>query len=132
MRITRNRVAHAFGLDLSSVSTHAALLLGARRPLPANRVSISDKTVTKWLAVIDKSAMAIDEYLLPKFIGGYELATIYIEWDRDIPAFHEVTGIKRDDRGSKAKQLSRVLGTLLNHPIQWEIAREIIDFVDKL
>jgi hypothetical protein len=132
MRTTRNRVAHEFGLESTPVSAQAALLLGARRPSPANEISISDKRVTKWLAVVDRSATAIDEYLLPNFIGGYELAAIYIEWNQDIAAFHKATGIKRDGRGTKAKQLSRALGTLLAHPVQWETTEEIIEFVDQL
>jgi hypothetical protein len=132
MRKTRNNVAHAFGLDSSSMPVHAALLLGARRSSFTTQVSVSDKRIARWLAMIDRSATAIDEYLLPNFIGGYELAAIYIDWNRDIAAFHRAAGIKRDSRGTKAKQLSRVLGTLLQHPVQWETAQEIMEFVDNL
>jgi hypothetical protein len=132
IRKTRNSVAHAFGLDSSALPANAALLLGARRPSPVTEISISDKRLTKWLAIIDRSATAIDEYLLPNFIGGYELAAIYIEWNRDIAAFRRAIGIRRDNRGTKAKQLSRVMGTLLSHPVQWETAQEIMEFVDSL
>jgi hypothetical protein len=134
MRTTRNRVAHEFGLNVPAMSAHAALLLGARRPGAAviNEVSISEETVKKWLAKIDISAAAIDGYLLPNFIGGYELAAIYIEWNRDGDAFYQSSGVKPYRRGSKAKQFSKLLGALLDHPVQYETAQSIMDYVDQL
>ena len=97
MRRRRNQVAHEFGLETSSMSAEAAILLGARRPTAPNMstVTITDATLKKWLGVLDASAASIDSYLLPKFIGGYELAAIYIEWERDSDALYKATGITR-------------------------------------
>ena len=116
------------------MSAEAAILLGARRLASTNMnaVTIADTTLKKWLGVLDTSAAAIDDYLLPNFIGGYELAAIYIEWDRDSDALYKTTGITRRGGGSRAKELSKFLGTLLNYPIQQEMAQAIMGFVDSL
>ena len=134
MRNTRNHVAHAFGLDISSMSVHTAVLLGARRPESPNfnAVSISEDRLKQWLGVLDSSAIAIDSYLLPSFIGGYELAAIYIEWDRDPDALYKASGIRRYGKGTTARQFGKFLGGLLEYPIQHEMAHTIIDFVDNL
>ena len=134
MRRRRNQVAHEFGLDTSSLSPEAAILLGARRPTAPNMstVSITDTTLKKWLGVLDVSAEAIDGYLLPHFIGGYELAAIYNEWKRNGDALYKATGIARYGSGSPAKKLSKFLGALLDYPIQQEMAQTIMDFVDGL
>jgi hypothetical protein len=134
MRNKRNQIAHEFGLDISSMSPHTAILLGARKPRsPRLRaVSIGEGTVKNWLGTLDSCATAIDEYLLEEFIGGYELAAIFIEWKRDPNALYEASGISKSSRGSVARQFSKVLGTLLEYPVQHETAQMIIDYVDGL
>ncbi len=134
MRNKRNQVAHSFGLDTSSMPVHSAILLGARRAtVPSiDSISVSEKTITRWLRVIDASAAAIDDYLLPNFIGGYELAAISIEWIRDRDALYEATGIRRYGKGSEARKLSKFLGELLDYPIQHETTQTIMDYVNPL
>jgi hypothetical protein len=135
MRNKRNQIAHTFALDApSSLSTHDAVLLGARKTaLPdLPDVAISDATIVNWLAVIDSSAAAIDSYLLPNFIGGYELAAISIEWHRDKDALHKKTGIPKSANGSEPRQLAKFLGALLEHPVQHETAQGILGYVAQL
>jgi hypothetical protein len=136
MRNRRNQIAHAFALDAApSMSAHEAVLLGARRTaLPdLENVAISEQTIKKWMAVIDSCAFAIDAYLLPNFIGGYEVAAICLEWIRDKDSLYRKTGIKVNSRGtSDAKKFSKFLGVLLEYPIQHEMAQTIIDYVDQL
>lgn len=134
MRNKRNQVAHSFGLDTSSIPAHAAILFGARRPITANfdSISVSEETITKWLGIIDASAAAIDDYLLPNFIGGYELAAMSIEWIRDRDALYEATGIRKYGKGTEARKLSKFLGELLDYPIQHETAQAIMNYVNPL
>jgi hypothetical protein len=93
---------------------------------------VSAAGVKKYLKLIDQAALAIDEQLLPDFIGGYELGAIYIEWRRNAAELSRVTGIKLDRRGSQSKQLSKFMGALLDHPVQFEFAESIIAYVDSL
>ena len=103
MRKKRNQIAHEFGLDDSAMSVHAAILLGSRRSeiSNSNLVSLGEPTLKKWLAVIDSSATAIDEYLLSNFIGGHELPAIYIEWTKSDDGLFSATGIRPDGTESK-------------------------------
>jgi hypothetical protein len=116
------------------MSSHEAVLLGARKTaLPdLPEVAISDATIKTWLGVIDSSAASIDNYLLPSFIGGYELAAISIEWDRDKDALHKKTGIPKNESGSEARKLAKFLGILLDHPVQHETAQGVIDYMAQL
>lgn len=133
MRNKRNQVAHSFGLDTSSMPAQAAMLIGARKSTPNfDSISVSEETITKWLGVIDVSASAIDDYLLPNFIGGYELAAISIEWIRDRDALYEATGISKYGKGSEARKLSKFLGALMDYPIQHEMVQTIIDYINPL
>jgi hypothetical protein len=132
MRKRRNQVTHAFGLDISPMSAHNAVLFGARRPDFVNKVAVSEGTLKKWLGVLETSAAAIDDHLLRHFIGGYELAAIYIEWNRDRNALYKASGIPRYSKGSDARKLGKFLGNLLDHPITLELAQSIMGYVDKL
>lgn len=127
-------MAHEFGLDTSSMSAEVAILLGARRPTAPNMstATITDATLKKWLGVLDICATAIDGHLLPDFIGGYEVAAIYVDWERDSDALYKTTGIPPYGSGSPAKRLSKFLGAWLNYPIQYEMAQAIMNFVDGL
>ena len=95
-------------------------------------MTLSERTITKWLGVIDSSAAAIDEYLLPNFIGGYELAAICIEWLRDRDALYTASGIRPYGKGSDARKLGKFLGALLEYPVQYELAQSIMDYVAAL
>ena len=82
MRVKRNQIAHAFGLDSDrSTSPQTALFLSARNPdiAKVSEFNISRDRLKKWLAIVEQTATAVDRHLLDSFIGGYEVAAIYIE-----------------------------------------------------
>lgn len=97
LRKRRNRIAHGFASEASdsSLTVHGALLvgLGHQSSGPA-RISISEDKLVGWFGSIYRAAKAIDQHLLSKHVGGFELAAIYLEWDRDPAQYESNLGVQ--------------------------------------
>ncbi|RVB73023.1 MULTISPECIES: hypothetical protein [unclassified Mesorhizobium] len=78
MRELRNEFAHGFGrsLDVPEPSDLVDRLSG----------KISQPTLLSYLAVLSKSASAIDRYLMAKCIGSFEILHLYHVWKAANPA----------------------------------------------
>jgi hypothetical protein len=78
MRELRNEFAHGFGrsLDVPEPSDLLDRLSG----------KITQSTLLGYLAVLSKSATAIDRYLMENFIGSFEILHLYHVWQASNPA----------------------------------------------
>lgn len=103
MRKMRNAVAHDFAADRAPhLSSSAMLLTSIRRSQGKHRsLALGHDRFVKWLGVVHQAADAIDAHLLAEHVGDYELAALYMEWQRSPDKFEKgigatVTGHRRD------------------------------------
>lgn len=72
IRKIRNEFAHGFGRTLDVPSPSAFKIEPAQR--------LAHQTFIKHIGVLSKTAASIDRFLLPNFIGSFELVHYYHEW----------------------------------------------------
>lgn len=85
IRSIRNGIGHAFGRTLSTKD-----LLSITDYHPMDRVS--ERRLKKWLGLVFTIARDIDEFLLAKHIGAYELIRYYHYWYKE--AGRQIAGSK--------------------------------------
>jgi len=113
MRRDRNAIAHSFGSQSAAevLSPHAMLLVGAGRTANAyGEISVSEKRLVKLFNRVHSVVEAVDRQLMAEQIGSYEVAALYIEWERDPTAFEQACGANlwHKDR-SKERNAKRFL-----------------------
>jgi hypothetical protein len=110
MRRDRNSIAHSFGAQSAAdiLSPHAMLLVGAGRTISAyGEISVTEKRLVKLFNRVHAVVEAVDRQLMTEHIGSYEVAALYVEWERDPATFEEACGIdlwqndKPRDRNAK-------------------------------
>lgn len=121
IRKTRNRVAHALGVDdgfgLATPDAGAAVLgmmMEARRPdmMPAARVS--DDRLTALMKSAQGVVDAVDEQLLREHIGSYEIIATYLSWNASPSDFESRAGIVLEGhRRGHDQRFSNVVGELV-------------------
>ncbi|MDQ7248871.1 hypothetical protein [Dongia sedimenti] len=75
IRRLRNSVGHAFGRHLRP---------GAGDHVLAQSQRLSEERLKKWLALIEQTAMAIDNQLKSKHIGSFEIFALYHEFKDEL------------------------------------------------
>ncbi|MBV9822169.1 MAG: hypothetical protein JO144_07995 [Actinobacteria bacterium] len=133
LRKRRNNIAHEFGLSTpNDLSTHSALVLAARgSAMNGQGPAVSEGELTRWLKLVNETALGIDDLLRTQFIGGYEIAALYVDWQADPSAFERRLGvdISSSGKGSLTKRFgkfaSAVLGKIVTHTYATEVARYV-------
>lgn len=119
VRKTRNRVAHAlgvddeFGKDSTAGSAVIPVLLEARRPHLTDHARVSEDRLTALMGVLQRTVDAVDKHLLSEFIGAYETVATYLEWKKDPDAFEKRAGINLvGHRRQQDHRFGNVIGEL--------------------
>lgn len=107
MRLLRNRVAHAFGLDHSG---HPYAYISA-----STRVTVTEDRLQKWLATVDAVVSAIDQDLTDRYVGDFETLELLHYWQSDRDQLLRSTHVALDAPALNAarpflKYLSRLVG----------------------
>lgn len=112
LRELRNKVGHRFGrsIDDSDLSPTAGLEEPER---------VSEERLAKWLGVVEKVVVAIDDHLRQTHIGAYEVLEAYAGISRDIFA-----------KGWKDKRLSKHFPASQNGLLPSGYCRDAIKFYD--
>jgi hypothetical protein len=113
IRTIRNRFAHGFGRTL--VPPHPI------NQLPGSPDRVSNRSLISYLNVISKVAAAVDEYLLLKFIGNFELIFYY----------HNLKDAQRQTHDRKytlPRYLQRSLNRDANMQLSTEACQQLIDY----
>lgn len=76
LRILRNGVGHAFGREIDAYESESCFTA-------KDLTRLSDARLKKWLGVVEKSAVAIDEHLREAHIGAFEIFEFYHLWDKN-------------------------------------------------
>jgi hypothetical protein len=129
MRADRNTIAHSFAAQSTAevLSPHAMLLVGAGRTSSAyGEVSVSEKRLVRLFNTVHVVVEAIDRQLMAEQIGSYEVAALYLEWERDPVSFEKACGKELWDRGRpKERNAKRFLTFALGSGVTVEYVRSI-------
>jgi hypothetical protein len=117
IRKIRNEFAHGFGRELAVASPSDP----ETKPIR----SLSQQTFVKYIGTISRFAALIDRFLLPGFIGNFELIHYYHEWKlkpKDT----------RDAQYEPVRAFKRSLHRDLSTPVSTEFCRELIAYYESL
>jgi len=97
MRKIRNSVAHEFGALESSptLAPSASIIVGARADrVIAGGAALTERRLIKWLGVLNSVSTELDRHLVANYIGGYEMAAIFLDWKESPDEYEAVVGVK--------------------------------------
>lgn len=135
-RVLRNRVAHQFAFDDSSMENHLRLVLGGRRveALESSKVGVSHERLIEWLGTLGSVSEAIDAQLNSAFIGGYETAAVYLDWKTQPDAFESSAGltVAPIKKSSPERRFASVLSAVLDSPLGGAYPNSVQRYVSAL
>lgn len=136
LRNDRNTIAHTFASEYQphSSSSHADLLLGVgHAPASHKQVMVSENRIVELLGTIHRLSESIDLQLLTQHIGSFEIAALYLEWEKDPQKFEArmKADIWRKDR-SKEQNAKRFLTYASSANVGLEYVRSMINYLTHL
>jgi len=107
---------------------------GARADQQRPRPRSSERELTRWLKAVNESAQGIDDLLRTQFIGGYEIAALYVDWQVDPSAFERrlSVNISESGKGSLTKRFGKFASALLGYVVTHGYATEVAKYVRSL
>lgn len=138
LRRSRNRVAHALGVDdgydeQAQVTAEPILdiVLGSTNPAQLKNVQISEDRLIKLTGTLQRTVDAVDKHLMSQFIGSYEVIDLYLEWTANKQKFEERAGIVLDNysKHNKTMRFRKVLGQLFGTTPGTEYVANLEDYV---
>jgi len=134
MRRARNSIAHEFGLQApQNLSISAASLLTLKADDYATlRATVGHDRLLRWLGVMVTAARAIENTLMPTYVGGFEIANFYVEWRRDPDATEKRMGIEiASHKRPRPGRFSDVVGRFVG-PVGREYIQTLEKYLDSL
>lgn len=111
IRQLRNKIAHSMGFDdkfdhesqKSAPLDLVSIALSKASPTALEVVSLSSERLIKFMATTQRVVDAIDNDLLERFVGSYEVASLYMSWRSDSKIFEEKFGFETPNNHKKAQ-----------------------------
>ncbi len=100
----RNGVAHMFGRDLDAYKAHLAIR-------PKTLLALSEERLKKWLGLVERVALGVDEHLRSGHIGEYEALLYYHHWIKAYQADPSPTLRTRSLRRSFSEKFGLTVST---------------------
>jgi hypothetical protein len=97
-------------------------------------VDVSEQQLLSYFHALEVAAKAIDVHLTTEFVGGYEVAALYLEWLRDPAAFEKSASISMAPgaMGDPINRFGTAIGTLFDTTLNREYVPALKAFIDAL
>lgn len=130
----RNGLAHEFGYDEKLSLSPLIDVLTGLRPLRtrAQAYTVSEPELLEYMGVLEKLGQEIDEILVRDHIGGFEVPSLWLEWNQDRDEFERAAGILlTGHRKNESVRFRHVLGQFTS-PVSQEYLRTMTEYLRAL
>jgi hypothetical protein len=135
IRKMRNSIAHEFGsTDSEAIPPSALLVAGARMDravMPGH--ALSENQLLKYLDVLNKTSVALDDFLVEKFIGNYEIMAVYLDWQKSPDSYEKTLGVTlTGHKRSHEQRFSNFISIALDIPVTAKYMRAMDAYINRL